>query len=83
MIRASKLSQVLDNIKMWFEDGRPLVDAEETLGVKPGSLLTFYRENAMLDAYDKPGPNQTAQDFINVTLLYLSLLALQRSRKKY
>lgn len=81
MIKASKLSQVLDNIRQWFEDGRPLLDAEEILGIKPGRLLCFYRENAMLDAYDKPGPNQITQDFVNVTLMYLSLLALARAKR--
>jgi hypothetical protein len=83
MIRASKLSQVLDNIRGWYLDRRPLLDAEEILGVKPGTILVFFRENAMLDASDNPGPNQTPQDFINVTLLYLSLLALARSKKRF
>lgn len=74
MIRASKLSQVLDFIRLWYSDGTPMVEIEEILGVKPGRLITLFRENSMLDAYDKPGPNQTAQDFINVFLLWLSLL---------
>lgn len=64
----------MDAVRCWFSDGSPLVEAEEILGAKPGRLITLFRENSMLDAYDKPGPNQTVQDFINILLLWLALL---------
>jgi len=79
LIKGNKLAQVLDMIRQWHSDGTPMVVAEEILSVKPGRLITLFRENAMLDAYDKPGPNQTAQDFINVFLLWLSLLPRRKT----
>lgn len=81
MIRASKLSMVFDIIKQWYSEGTPMVIAEEILGVKPGRLITKFRENSMLDAFDRPGPNQTSQDFINVFLLWLALLPHRPTNK--
>lgn len=69
MIRASKLSNVIAIIKDWHSEGVSLLSAEDTLGVQTGRLLVFFRENEMLDAYDKPLPEYTSQDFINVALL--------------
>jgi len=83
MIRASKLFAVIEGIKLWFEKAHPLTEVEETISIKPGRLLCFYRENAMLDPYDRPQPYTTAQDFINAMFLYLAVLALQRSKRRF
>jgi len=82
MKRASKLLEALDVIREWYLSGRPLLFAEENIGLKPGTLINLYRENGMLDAYDRPLPNYTAQNFIEITTLYLSLLACRLAQRR-
>jgi len=83
MKRASKLLEALDVIREWHLNDRPLLFSEENIGLKPGTLINLYRENAMLDAYDRPLPEYTAQNFIEVTTLYISLLACRLVQKKF
>ena len=81
MFRVSKVSSAIKAIEGWHRGEVPIQQAETILGTPTGNLLTFFRENGLVDARDKPVSESSPQHAVNCVLMYLSLLSLSRRKK--
>lgn len=82
MFRVSKVSSAIKAIEGWHRGEVAIQEAETILGTPTGNLLTFFRENGVVDAWDKPTSDSTPQHAVNCVIMYLSLMALSRIKKK-